>query len=198
MPVELSGITLQHLTHVSVRERARIVHHPVPGMSGDLVQTLGRPSVEVSFRGIFYGANIADELNQLRSAYLENKPVDFFTEAIGEGYFTQVLIVKLEASQRTGYLDQFDFICEVVEYVEPPEPVAANPFAALDAGLLDEATSFIDDAQNVLEQVSQLTELLGVVPDFGNPTEALVGILDEYKDIAGEAAGNLATIDELF
>ena len=69
------------------------------------------------------------------AAYLERKPVDFFTEAIGEGYFAQVLIAKLEVSQQAGYPDQFDFGCAVVEYVEPPEPVTADPFASLDAGL---------------------------------------------------------------
>lgn len=30
MTLELDGVILQHITEVSVRERARIVHHPVP------------------------------------------------------------------------------------------------------------------------------------------------------------------------
>jgi hypothetical protein len=167
-------------------------------MKGDLAQTLGRPSVDVDLRGIFYGGNMANELNRLRTAYLANPPVDFFAEAVGEGYFSQVLIAKLEVSQRAGYLDQFDFACEVVEYVEPPQPAAADPFAALDAGLMNQATGLIDDAQNALAQVAQLTDLLGLVPDFGNPTAALTGLLDDFKDVAGGAAGSLTTISELF
>ena len=198
MPVELGGITLQHLTHVSVQERARLVRHPVPGMSGDLAQTLGRPSVEVSLRGIFYGATAGDDLQQLRSAYLESQPVDFFTEAVGEGYFSQVLIARLEVSQRAGYLDQFDYHCEVVEYVEPPEPVVADPFASLDAGLIAEAGAFMDDVQNALEQVSQLTDLIANVPAFGDPTTRLPEMLADYSGIAGEGVNLLASIQNLF
>src|SRR5262245_7307618 len=134
MAIELGGITLQDLTHIVVHERARLIRHPVPGMSGDLTQTLGRCSVGVSIRGMFYGSDSFNDLSRLRSAYLERKPVDFFTEAVGEGYFAQVLIEKLEVSQRAGYLDQFDFSCDVVEFVEPPEPITADPFAGLDAG----------------------------------------------------------------
>ncbi len=117
MAVELAGIVLERLTHVTIGERARIVHHDVPGLSGEFAQTLGRRAVEVSLRGIFYGPAAVDDLNTLRAAYLEHAPVDFFTESVGEGYFTQVLISRLEISQRAGYLDQFDFACDVVEYV---------------------------------------------------------------------------------
>lgn len=198
MAIELGGITLQHLTSIAVRERARIACHPVPGMQGDLAQILGRPSVEVIFRGIFYGAEMAEELNRLRTVYLQNQPLDFFTEAVSEGYFSQVLITGLEVSQRAGYPDQFDFVCEVVEYVEPPAPVAADPFAALDAGLLDEAAGLVDEAQNALQQVAQLADLLGLVPDFGNPTTALTGILDEFEAVTGDAIGSLTTLSELF
>jgi hypothetical protein len=195
--VELGGILLEHLTHVSVREQARIAHHDVPGFDGGLAQTLGRHSVEVSLRGLFYGDNAAAELDQLRSAHLGHEPVDFFTEAVGEGYFTQVLISRLEVHQRSGYLNQFDFLCDVVEYSEPPEPVMVDPLAALDTGLLEDAASFMDDVQNGLEQISQLTELLANIPDFGDPTTDLRGIETDYVALANESAtllGGIRTI----
>jgi hypothetical protein len=198
MPIELGGITLQHLTHIAVYERARIVRHLVPGMTGDLAQVMGRSSVGVSFRGLFYGAGAVEDLNRLRSAHLENKPVDFFTEAVGEGYFAQVLIAQLEVSQRATYPDQFDFSCDVVEYVEPPAPVTADPFAALDAGLLGEAAGFVDGAQAALEQASQLANLLDLVPDLGNPTAPLSGILEDFRGVAGAAGTSLSAIGDLF
>lgn len=197
MAVELGGIVLGRLTHVTVGERARIVHHDVPGLSGEFAQTLGRLAVEVSLRGIFYGPGAASDLNTLRSAYLEHVPVDFFTESVGAGYFTQVLISRLEISQRAGYLDQFDFVCDVVEYVEPPEPVIADPLAALDAALREDAAAFVDDVQNTLEQVSQLADLLST-PAFGNPVESLPGIESGYVQAAGQGAAMLAEIRKLF
>jgi hypothetical protein len=200
MSVELGDLTLSHLTHIAVREQARIVRHPVPGMSGDLSQILGRPSVEVLFQGIFYGPEALEELGQLRAAQLENSPVDFFTEAVGEGYFSQVLITRLEVSQRAGYLDQFDYICQVVEYIEPPEPVLAAPslFGDLDAGLLGEAMAFVDDVQNALEQVSDLVDLVANAPKFGDPTTRLPGMLDQFSALTGGGVGSLNNLLELF
>jgi hypothetical protein len=201
MPVELGSVTLQHLTEVDVRERARVVRHAVPGFSGDLAQTFGRSSVEVRFRGIFYGPSAADDLNALRQAYLERQPVDFYTEAVGEGYFSQVLITRLDVSQRAGDLDQFNFACEVIEYVEPPEPAAVDPFSALDTDLLGEAVAFVDDMQAALAEVSQLVDLIANFPDFSNPLEPLESILDGFSGIvegAGGAIDTLTNIRDLF
>ncbi len=200
MTIELGDLSLDHLTHIQVHEQARIARHPVPGMSGDLSQALGRPSVEIIFQGIFYGENALDNLGKLRSAYLDSSPLDFFTETVGEGYFTQVLITRLDVAQRAGRLDEFDYHCHVVEYVEPPEPVLAAPpgLGDLDLGLLDEATAFIDDVQNALEQVSSLTDLLAGAQDFGNPTSRLPGMLDQFTSLTGPGAGTLNNLLSLF
>ncbi|NET34770.1 MAG: hypothetical protein F6K19_22550 [Cyanothece sp. SIO1E1] len=198
MTVELGGITLNLLTEISVREQTRIVHHGVPGLSGDLAQALGRPSVMVAMQGIFYGETAEADLQRLRDAYLGQEPLDFFTATIGEGYFTQVLITKLDTAQRVNYPDQFDFKCEVVEYVEPPEPVAVAALGNLDADLLGDATAFMDDVQNAVAQVSELTDLIANVPDFGNPTEPLNRILDEYTGTVGGGLSTLEAIRNLF
>lgn len=197
MAVELGGIPLERLTHVTVGERARIVHHNVPGLSGEFAQSLGRLAVEVSLCGVFYGPDAVNDLNTLRTAYLKYEPVDFFTESVGESYFTQVLISRLEISQRAGYLDQFDFACEVVEYVEPPDPVVVDPLSAIDTSLLEDAASFVDDVQNALEQISQLADLLST-PAFGNPVEALPGMESGFVQAAGEGAELLDDIRKLF
>ena len=200
MTIELGNLTLDHLTQINVREQARIARHPVPGMSGDLSQTLGRPSVEMVFKGIFYGESALEDLGQLRSAYLESSPLDFFTEAVGEGYFTQVLVTRLEVTQRAGRLDEFDYLCELVEYVEPPEPLQAGPpgLGDLDLGLLDEATAFIDDVQNALEQVSSLVDLVAGAQDFGNPTTRLPAMLDQFTAITGGGSAALSDLLSLF
>lgn len=198
MTVELGSLTLERLTSVEVRERTRIARHAVPGMSGDLSQVLGRPSVEVEFEGIFYGDAASDELKALRDSYTAHDPVDFFTEAVGEGYFTQVLISRLEVSQRAGFPDQFDFRCSVLEYVEPPEPAAASPFGDLDAGLMDEAAGFMDDVQNALEEVSQLTDLIANAPSFGDPTSRLPSMVTEYSSAVDAGMGVLNAIRAIF
>src|SRR4051812_21450867 len=135
MPVEVGGVNLSHLTRVVTAERARMARHPVPGMSGDLAQTLGRPSIEVELSGIFYGPNALDDLQRLRAAYFAEAPVDLVIDAVDDSApvqplgFTQVLIAALEVTQRAGYPAQFDFPCPLLEYVEPPRPAAPDVFA---------------------------------------------------------------------
>src|SRR5215471_2603368 len=145
MAVEIGEVSLALLTRISAFERADIVYHRVPGLDGDLAQTLGRPSVHIQLDGIFYGSTAKDDLGNLRKMYLERKPVDFLADAVGNGYFAQVLIASLEVCQRAGETDQFDFSCEVVEYVQPPEPAAADPLGLIDTSLVDEATGFVDN-----------------------------------------------------
>jgi len=198
MSIELGSTTLAHLTRVDVHEATRVVRHAVPGMSGDLSQVLGRPSVTVRFQGIFYGASAVDELGELRTAHLAGEPVDFFTESVGEGYFAQVLITRLQVAQRAGYPDQFDFACDVMEYIEPPAPAVSDPFGALDAGLLDEATGFMDDVQNALDEVSGLVDLIANAPSFGDPTTHLPQMLEAFQSLAQGGSGTLTNIRDLF
>lgn len=203
MSVELGSVTLQHLTRVDVGEAIRVVRHAVPGLSGDLTQVLGRPSVTVRLQGIFYGAEAVNELEALRTAHLAGEPLDFFTEAVGEGYFAQVLITRLQVAQRAGYPNQFDFACEVIEYVEPPEPAISGlgglgDLGALDVGLLAEAAGFLDDVQNGLAAVSGLVDMLANAPAFGDPTTQLPAMLDAFESMAQGGAGTLAAIRDLF
>src|SRR5687767_1453680 len=131
MSIEIGGITLENVTHVAVRERARLVRHPVPGLAGDLTLALGRSSVEVEVRGIFYAESAdeeeglqqrQDQLQQLRNVHLDQTPVDFFADAVGQGYFTKVLVTRLDVWQRAGAPNEFEYACALHEYVEPPEP----------------------------------------------------------------------------
>jgi hypothetical protein len=180
MAVEIGSVSLAALTYVSVRERAAIVSHRVPGLDGDLSQVTGRPSVMVELHGIFYGPSALADLGKLRTAYLDRKPLDFFADTVGEGYFTQVLIANLHVSQHAGDTDQLRFVCQVLEYVEPPEPALADPLGALDTGLLDEAAGFMDDVQNAVDQVSSLVDMVANAPSFANPTERLTQLPANY------------------
>jgi len=197
MALELAGISLEKLVRVEVRERARFARHEVPGLSGDLMQDLGRPSVEVAFQGIFYGADAAEKLKELRDDDRAREPVDFICEAVGEGYFTQVVIRSLHVLQRAGLPDQFDYVCEVSEYVPPPPPASADPLGGLDTDLAGEAAGLMDSVQDALGQVSQLAGLLSGASDFGNPTTRLPSMLTTFTETAGGASGTLSTIADL-
>jgi hypothetical protein len=199
MAIEVGDISLEKITRVAVQEQGRVVRHQVPGLAGTFAQVLGRPSVEVSLEGIFFGPTAADDLAALRRLYLAGDPIDFFADAVGDGYFAQVLIAGLNVEQRAGEPDQFSYACRLVEFVEPPEPAVIDPLSAIDTSLLEEAAAFMDDVQNAIEQVSQLTDLLANFPSFGDPTGRLGELPNAFKDLAsGDALTVLTNVRDLF
>lgn len=191
MAVELGSISLDRLTHIEVAERARLARHAVPGLAGDLVQVLGRPSVELHIEGVFFGADAAERLKQLRQQHWKGAPVDFFADAVGEGYFSRVVIGGLQVRQSAGAADEYAWGCDLIEYVEPPEPAALDALGGLDAGLLDEAGAFMDDVQNAVAAVSDLADMVASLPSFGDPTSRLVELPKAFEQLVG---GDLAGV----
>jgi len=198
MGVEVGKISLENLTRVSVEERPHIVHHAIPGLEGNLAQVMGRASVQVNLEGIFYGADAADRLKDLRKLHLAGDPVDFFADTVGEGYFAQVIISRLDVSQRAGEPDQFSYRCQLVEYVKPPEPAVTSPLAGIDSDLLDQASGFMDDVQNGLAQVASLASLLTNAPSFGDPTGRLKDMPKDFTKNAGDTSDALSSVRDLF
>jgi hypothetical protein len=196
MAVELGGVTIQGVTDVSVRERTRLVHHPVPG-AGDLVQVLGRGAVEVSFSGVCHGPDAEQRLRRLRAARVSGEPLDFVADAVGEGFVTRVVVGALDVRQRAGRLDELGFRCTVTEYVEPPAPATEQGglFGLdIDAALNLEALDFLDGLQNTLDQVGGLTGLLAGAPDFGDPATRLPATVDAFTSAAAAGPGLLDAV----
>ncbi len=197
MALELAGVVLDKLVSIDVAEGARFVRHAVPGQDGDYAQALGRPSVQIHVCGIFFGDTATDNMQTLRGHLLTREPVDFLCELTGQGYFSQVLVDRLDVRQRAGRPDEFDFECQLTEFVPPPPPPATDPFGGIDAGLLDEAASLMDDVQNALSEVAGLADLLSGAADFGNPTTRLPGMLDAFSGAAAGSGDTLAAIGDL-
>ncbi|WP_157270345.1 hypothetical protein [Azohydromonas aeria] len=197
MALEIAGVALDKLLGIDVTEGARFVRHAVPGLQGEYAQALGRPSVHIRVRGLFYGPGATDAMATLRGHLLGREPVDFICEITGQGYFSQVLVDRLDLAQRAGRPDEFEFECALVEYVPPPPPPATDVFAGIDAGLLDEAAAMMDDVQNALAEVAALADLVAGASDFGNPATRLPAMLDAVKGATAGAGGVLTGIREL-
>lgn len=197
MALEIAGVVLQKLVSIEASETARFVRHAVPGLNGDYVQDLGRPSVRIRVCGIFYGDQASEDLGKLRGHLLGRTPVDFLCELTGQGYFTQVVVDDLKVAERAGQPDEFDFECVVTEYVPPPPPPAISPLGALDSGILQEAASLMDGVQDALSQVAGLAGLLSGAPGFGNPTTRLPSMLKSFTGATDGASSTLAGIGSL-
>jgi hypothetical protein len=182
--VQLGSVALEHLTDVDVRDGVRLARHAVPAMAGDLLQQLGRPSVDLVLAGSFFGAEAGQQLAALRAVLRGGDPVDLLAEAAGDGYVAQVVLAGLDVRQRSGDVERFDYRVVLVEYVEPPAAPALGAMPAIDTDLAQEAAGYLDDVQNGLADVAQLVSLTQLV-GFGDPTTKAPKMVSDYSDAGG-------------
>lgn len=185
MTVELAGIKLKKVHKISTIEQAALVYHRVPGREGNLVQNLGRDSVQLQIEGIFYGATAKGDLEKLREVYKKRQPVDFLAEITGQAYFGQVILDQFQVDQSAQYPNQFSYILIVSEYAVSLKSAAiATDIPDVDANILAEAENFMD--------IATLPDLLGSVPEINNPIQPLSNALADVQ----KATKTLSTATE--
>jgi hypothetical protein len=182
--VELGSVSLEHLVEVEILEGTRLARHQVPALEGDLVQQLGRASVELLVTGSLYGVEAGSQLAALRDAGRSGDPLDLLANAASDGYVAKVVVAGLNVSERVGRPDCFDYTIHLVEHVEPPAAPALDPLAAIDSDIAGEAASYLDDVQDAVGLVSELTALTQIA-GFGDPTTKAPQMLDRYRDAGG-------------
>lgn len=176
MPIELANIQLHRVHRIRTLEQASLIHHPVPGLEGDVTQNLGRDSVRLEIEGIFYGPNAGDNLEILRNAYKKREPVDFLADAVGQAYFSQVVLERFEVAQSAEMPDQFSYRLTIAEYVSASKSPAARKAAVNQA--------IKQQAQNLM-QVAALADALnvGLIPELSNPIEPLTGAIQRVEAV---------------
>ncbi len=190
MPIELAGIHLERIHKITTLEQADFVKHRIPGLEGNVLQSLGRESVRLQIEGIFYNSTAKEDMESLRDVYKEKEPVDFLAEIVGQAYFGQVVLEQFEVFQIAQEPDQFSYILTVAEYVEPPEPEGLPGFSDVDAAILDEAQSFMD--------IATLPDLIGSIPSLSDPTKPLLGVLDGVRSALEGLNGEMPVLNDLF
>ena len=191
MIAEWSPPSIERIRAVEAR---RLAVMPVPGLSGDLHQDLGRSAMGLEIIGSLSTDDARDDfLKQVREKFLAGDPVDFVADIVKESKLERVLIEELAFEERAGDPDAFRYRIVLREYTEPPEPPA--PTADLGAGLdadLDLAAGLGLDALDlpaVAGSIPQIGDLLSPLkPAASNLKEKLSSagaLLDPLKNLLG-------------
>jgi hypothetical protein len=165
---------------------------PVPGLSGDLHQDLGRDALEVELYGSLSGDQARDEfLKELRTQFLAGEPVDFVADIVGESELEQVLITSFELEESAGRPEEFRYRMVLREDTEPPEP----PGLAEDFGLDVDADLGLDVDLGL--DLLDLAGMLGDVPQIGDLLTPVKTAADELKTALQGAGALLSPLDDL-
>ncbi len=182
-----------HIEGIASRESRRLAVLPVPGLSGDLHQDLGRDALEVELFGSLSGDQARDDfLKELRGQFFAGEPVDFVADIVNESELEQVLITSFTLEESAARPEEFRYRLVLREYTEPPEP----PGFGADFGLdVDADLGFdVDLGLDLLD----LPGLLGAVPQIGDLLSPVETAAQSLKDTLASAGELLTPLDDLF
>lgn len=176
---------LPRIEAISTRESRRLAVLPVPGLSGDLHQDMGRAALAVELYGSLYGDEARDGfLKELRTQFLAGDPVDFIADIVNESELEQVLIERFDLEEGGASPEVFAYRIVLREYTEPPAPPAPglDDFGVDVDGLLDDLGLDLD-----MLDLLDLPGLLGDVPDIGDLLSPVQSAADDLKDKLSQA-----------
>lgn len=177
---------------IATQEARRLAVLPVPGLSGDLHQDLGRGALAVEITGSLFGDEARDEfLKELREKFLAGDPIDFVADIVGESELEQVLVESFQLEENAAIADTFHYRIVLREYTEPPAPAGfgSELGADIDAALALDAELGLDllDLPGLLIDVPQIGDLLApLTPAAENLRTTMSGagtLLDPLRSI---------------
>lgn len=174
-------------------DRRRLARLSVPGLAGDLQQDLGHDSLRVEIAGSLQGDEARDGfLTSVREKFLAGEPLTFVADIVAATKLDQVLIEELDVVERNDWADAFAYRLVLRQYVEPPEP----PGPVDDLGLdLDADLDLLADLG--LDGL-ELPDLLGDIPDLGDPVKPVQPALDGVKSATDGLKAMLGDLEKVF
>lgn len=183
---------IPHIEWIGALEERAFVELEVPGRALSLLQDMSSTPTRLGIAGSLYGDDDRDAfLEDVRGKFRAGEPLTFVADIVTATELEYVVVDTLRFEQSARRPDEISYFIALRQ--SPPPPPPPDPFAALDAGLLEQAGDFLDTVAGALDAI----ETLGDVPDFGNPLPPLEPALDEFRSVASavsETVGSLRTL----
>jgi len=180
------------IERIASAEARRLAVLPVPGLSGDLHQDLGRGALAVEITGSMSGDEARDTfLKEVRTRFLAGDPVDFVADIVGESELERVLIEELRVEEVAGQADSFRYSVVLREYTEPPEP----PGFGADFGV--ELDLELDLLADLGLDLLDLPALLPDLPQIGELLQPVKPAAEKLKETLGGAGALLDPLKQL-
>ena len=170
----LDDLELPQVQEIATFDRRELAEHKPPGMSGSLLQNLGRQPTSLVVGGVAGGPQAQSFIEQLDEKFRAGNPVPFVADIFNDTAIEEMLIDDLKIRDLAGKPLRFAYVLTLREHMEPVEP---EPEGLLDADILDQASDLLDDLVDGLDLgfdfntglerfIEPLTGLLGRLRDF--------------------------------
>lgn len=163
----LDDLELPQVQEIRTHDLRALAEHKPPGMSGSLLQNLGRRPTVLLLWGVASGPDARDFITRLEDKFRAAQPVPFTADIVNEAGIDQVRIADLKLDELAGKPDRFTYILTLRKHIEPVEP---EDTSFVDDDLLGDATGLIDglvDGLDIgLELVTGLEQFVTPLTDM--------------------------------
>lgn len=144
----LDDLELPQVQEIATFDRRELAEHKPPGMSGSLLQNLGRQPTSLVLGGVASGPQAQNFIEQLDEIFRAGNPVPFVADILNATDIEEMLIDDLKIRDLAGKPQRFAYVLTLREHMEPVEP---EPEGLLDADILDQAGDLLDDLVDGLD-----------------------------------------------
>jgi hypothetical protein len=187
----LGDIELRTIQQIKTLERRALVEHRAPGMAGSVFQDLGRFATSVKLIGILFGENARTDLETLRQKFQMAEPLSFTADIAMATEIVDVIIEDLQVVEVAGRPNTF--VYHIILRESPPPPPPLDPLADVNTGILGAAQDLFDQTVSLTDMLNKLE----TIPNFGDPTVPLSGLLDEFGAITSGLPDLLRPLGDL-
>lgn len=188
----LDNWEIKGIESISSFENRKLAEHAIPGRIGNVFQDLGSKPTEIIITGSFHGDEVRDGfLEEIRNRFKTAQPVTFVADITTATEVQYVVVKDLRFFEVANDPDHFKY--KIVLNENPPPPPPSDPLGRLDTELLDQAGEFMDTVTSAIDVIDSL----GSIPNFGNPTEPLTSLLDDFSGITGGIIEGLTAFNNI-
>lgn len=138
----LDDLALPQVQVIRTYDKRMLAEHRAIGMDGSYLQNMGRKPACLMLAGIASGPDALAFVEQLDDKFNEGNPVSFITDIIKDSEIEEMLIDDFKLEELAGKPNRFAYMLTLREHIEPIEP---ETVAVLNASILDDASSLLED-----------------------------------------------------
>lgn len=154
----LDDLELPQVQEVATYERRTLAEHKPPGMSGSLLQNLGRRPTRLVLWGVATGPDALGFIQKLDEKFRGAKPVPFTADIVKDAEIETMLIDDLKLQELAGKPERFAYVLTLREFIKPVEPAVAPSF--LNTDILGDALNQINNLTSGFEILGQLSDVI--------------------------------------
>jgi hypothetical protein len=154
----LDGLELPQVQEITSYDRRSLAEHKPPGMSGNVLQNMGRRPTRLVLWGVATGPDALKFTQQLDEKFRAAKAVPFTADISKDSQIELMFIDDLKLQELAGKPQRFGYVLTLREFIKPVEPEAAGP--ALDTDILGDALNQLNNLTSGFEILGQLSDVI--------------------------------------